>query len=132
MSWGVGKQAITWVDRSGGAYGTDGAWTGETEVQAEIKATVNPIPGSVLLTLPEGERAEKNLRVLTTQEMATPDDYDDDSGDHVIVRGERYEIRDVQVYEKVIPHFEYRVRRIRPIEAVEGFALNNDFGAGFS
>jgi hypothetical protein len=69
------------------------------------------------MTLPEGERREKNLRMLTTAELNVADDEADIPGDHVVVRGERYEVRDVQEYEKVIPHFEYRIRRLRPAVA---------------
>ena len=120
MGWNVGKQGVVVIPRSdAGERGLDGRPVPVSEgLRYEIKATVNPIPGDVLLTLPEGERREKNLRMLTEAELNVADDYADIPGDHVVVRGERYEVRDVQEYEKVIPHFEYRIRRLRPEVAV--------------
>lgn len=115
MGWSVGKQSITRIRRAGGLRDLDGRPACPTEtVTAGLQATVNPIPGDVLLTLPESERTEKNLRVLIETELRAADDYDGTLADHVVIRGEVYEVRDVQIYEKVIPHFEARVRRLRP------------------
>lgn len=116
MGWSVGKQSVSVVPRTDvGGRALDGRPTAVTDGAAyTIKATVNPVPGGVLLTLPEGERRSKNLRVLTETELNVADDYADIPGDYVVIRGEVYEVRDVQEYEQVIPHFEYRVRRLRP------------------
>lgn len=112
--WSVGIQSVTVTRYTGGSRGTDGRWDPGATSSFDIEATVNPVPGDVLLTLPEGERSEKQLRVLTETELYTPNDYDGREADRVTVRGEVYEVREVQIYEKVIPHFEYRVRRVRP------------------
>lgn len=114
-AWSVGKQGpLTVTRRTGGSRGIDGRWDAGSETTFEIHATVNPIPGDVLRTLPEGEAVGKQLRVLTEAELNTADDYSGEEGDRIEIRGELYEVRDVQIYEKVLPHFEYRVRRIRP------------------
>lgn len=120
MGWSVGKQDVTVIPRTdAGGRGTDGRPVTVSEAATyTITATVNPIPGDVLLTLSEGERTEKNLRMLTETELNVADDYADIPGDHVVVRGERFEVRDVQIYEKVIPHYEYRIMRLRPEVAV--------------
>lgn len=114
MKWSVGVQTVTVTRYTGGSRVTDGYWDDGATSSFTIDATVNPVPGDVLLTLPEGERAEKQLRVLTETELYTYNEYDSREADHVTIRGEEYEVRDVQIYEKVIPHYEYRVRRIRP------------------
>lgn len=131
MGWSVGKQEISVNERANGGREKFGLPSTPTETTIPgVKATVNPVPGDELQTLPESERAEKNLRVITEYELTTFDDYAGTLADHVVIRGERYEVRDVQIYEKVIPHYEYRVRRVRP--ELTGSAFTDGFDDGFA
>lgn len=118
-TWGVGRQAVTVIRRDFAARGLDGRFEEGSPSTFAITGTVNPVPGDILNTLPEGERVEKQLRLLTDAELRTSDDYEQTRGDLVIVRGEIYEVRDVAIYEKVIRHYEYRIRRVRPNIAEE-------------
>lgn len=79
------------------------------------RATLNPIPGEVLATLEEGERMGKQLRALS-DDVALPanDDYTQTVGALVRYDGQVYEVRDRQPYPTVIPHYEYRLRRLLP------------------
>lgn len=87
------------------ARGTAFAW----------RATVNPVPGDVLATLPEGERTGKQYRVLSDDvDLYPPDQETGYPGDLVLYEGEVYEVRDRAVYRTVIPHQELRIRRLLP------------------
>lgn len=112
--WGFSDQTITLIRHTGGEYGLDGRWEQGTATETEIQATVNPVPGEILATLPEGERIGKQLRVLTRVRFEVPDEESEEQGDHLLIRGEYYEVRDRAQYDRVIPHFEYRVRKMRP------------------
>ena len=84
------------------------------EVVEDVLATVNPVPGEVLETLPEGERSGDQRRVITEFELRPPDEETGHPGDHLMYRGTRYEVREVQPYRQVIPHLEIRARKIAP------------------
>lgn len=95
-----------------GAYGAKGRWETTRGAPFPIRATVNPVPGDVLASLPEGERVGRQYRVLTNDvDLRPADDETGLAGDEVFYEGHWYEVRDRQVYPTVIPHSEYRVRR---------------------
>ena len=109
----VGAETITVIRREPGTRDRLGRYTiGSEEVVEGVLATVNPVPGRVLETLPEGEREGDQRRVITEYELRAPDEDLGIPGDHIIYEGRRYEVRDVQVYRQVIPHLEVRARRI--------------------
>jgi hypothetical protein len=111
----VGNQKISVIERSAPARGSDGRMTAPTETLFElVDATVNPVPGDELSALPEGERNTKQLRVITQYELT---EGDEDAGTYasiVVYEGERYEVRSVSKYRRVIPHNAARVARIKP------------------
>lgn len=79
------------------------------------RATVNPVPGDVLATLQEGERLGRQYRALSDDvRLTATDDELGVLGDLVRYEGQVFEVRDVQTYPTVIPHQEYRIRRLLP------------------
>ena len=109
----VGAEPITVIKRAPGTRDRRGTYTAGAETVIEgVLATVNPVPGRVLETLPEGEREGDQRRVITEFELQSPNEDTGYPGDHIIYEGDRFEVRDVQVYRQVIPHLEVRVRRL--------------------
>jgi hypothetical protein len=111
----VGEERVTIIRRDPGFRDRRGRYQqGPETVIENVKATVNPIPGRILATLPEGEREGDQRRMITKFELRTTDEDTGAVGDIVVYEGRRYEVRDVQVYRKVIPHLEARIRRMPP------------------
>jgi hypothetical protein len=109
----VGAEPITVIQRAPGTRDRLGTYTpGEETIIEGVLATVNPVPGRVLETLPEGEREGDQRRVITKFELRSPNEDTGYPGDHILYEGDRFEVRDVQVYRQVIPHLEVRVRRL--------------------
>lgn len=109
----VGAEPITVILRSPGTRDRLGRYGDIVEEVVEgVMATVNPVPGRVLETLPEGEREGDQRRIITEFELRSPDEDSGIPGDHIVYEGRRFEVRDVQVYRQVIPHLEVRARRI--------------------
>lgn len=79
------------------------------------RATINPIPGDELATLPEGQRMGKQYRALSDDFRLTETDEELRTVGHLVeYEGQFYEVRDAQPYPTVIPHVEYRIRRLLP------------------
>lgn len=110
----VGAEPITVIRRLPGQRDRRGRYSlGGVEIIEGVLATVNPVPGRILETLPMGEREGDQRRVITEFELLSPDETTGNPGDHIIYEGRAYEVRDVQVYRQVIPHLEVRVRRLK-------------------
>ena len=76
-------------------------------------ATVDPITGWKLTTLPEGDRDKRNLYLLSTDiELDVTNQETGTIGHLVVYRGEQYMVRDVMHFDRVLPHTEYRVCRV--------------------
>lgn len=110
----VGAEPITVIKRSPGKRDRRGRYfVGPTETFEGILATVNPVPGRVMETLPEGERTGDQRRVIIDFDVKAPDEDTGYPGDHIIYEGRTFEVRDVQIYRQVIPHLELRVRLLK-------------------
>lgn len=116
----VGAQPLQYIRRTetgrvsgfGDGAGRSG---GATEAAAvEFLGTVDPLPGYVKDTIPEGELLNKNLYLLTLTELRPRDDYGAEASDYVLYKGETYEVMTVQEYDRVLPHYECRIMRVRP------------------
>ena len=149
--WNVGKQTITRIRRAyqeagnTNGIGPDGrpltASAELSETPLQILATVNPIPGKEILTLPEGERQHGQMRCLTEEDIRPVDDDEFELGDHIIYKNQRWEVRDTQVYDRVIPHHASRIRRVGRVSWSAGpdwyedpYALSgvyNDIGSNY-
>jgi hypothetical protein len=79
------------------------------------RATINPVPGDILATLPEGERLGRQYRALSDDvALYPPDEETGYPGDLVLFDGGVYEVRDRANYPTIIPHQELRIRRLLP------------------
>lgn len=113
----LGGERITVIQRGSGSRDKAGRYRIDPNSVVEIenvKGTINPVPGEVLETLPEGERQGNQRRLITKFEIRGPSEKTGYPGDHIIWEGKRWEVRDVQTYRRVFPHLEARVREIDP------------------
>jgi len=109
----VGMEPIlVWATQTSATRGADGRRTVIRLPSQALVAVVNPVPGRVLATLPEGERTGDQRRVLCDFDIASPDEDTRTWGAILEIAGVFYEVRDKQTYRRVIPHFAYRVRRL--------------------
>lgn len=113
----IGNQKITVIRRDEddtlpAGRGSDGRYAPTAEIRFEgVDATVDPVDDEELASLPEGERKGTHMWLLTKFEVRTADEQNGVPADFVEYEGDRYEVRAVRRYRKVIPHIEARVRR---------------------
>ena len=76
-------------------------------------ATVDPITGWKVTTLPEGDRDKRNLYLLSRDfRLSGPNQEDGTAVDLVVYQGEQYMVRDVMHFDTIMRHSEYRVMRV--------------------
>lgn len=112
----IGQQTIKVVRRAQGTRGADGRYTAGVTSEFTIKATVNPITGRDLSTLPDGLQSGDVQKISATKfAFQTVDEGDAQTlPDLVVYQGRTYQVELVRVYETVIPHREVIMRRIAP------------------
>lgn len=109
----VGNQKISVVERAPPVRGADGRVGASVETRVnDVDATVNPIPGDKMAALPEGERNSKQIRVITEYELTEGDEDAQTRPSIIVYEGERYEVREVSKYRRVIPHNAARAMQI--------------------
>ena len=118
----VGAETITVIEQELVGEDLRGRPQVEYEVVEGIRATVNPVPGYVLATLPEGERGSHQRRVITKYELSPYSDRKNTLASLVVYEGEVYEVRDIQSYRKIIPHLSARVRAFKFGEQADRYA----------
>lgn len=84
-------------------------------VDLEFGATVDPITGDAIRKLPEGERDERQIYILTDEvDLRIASRKGELVADQVIWEGDVYEVVSVMRYRRIIPHLEARARYIGP------------------
>lgn len=112
-----GNETIQVVQRTAGAASATGRrLPADDGVPVDIVATIDPVPGHILRTLPEGERATLQRIVICndpTGLLVTGDDEVDQLPSHVFYGGWRWEVRSVARYTGgILPHVEARIMRV--------------------
>lgn len=114
MRWGVGKETFTRIRRATPTIGPDGRPTvPDLTDLVEFPGTRDPLPNELLALVPEGERKNGVMILYCEAELRSSDDNRQVVADYVFVDGELWEVREVEKYPKVIPHYEARIMRIK-------------------
>ncbi len=109
----LGEITVVRVRRTAGAVASTGRRAAPTESETEILANFQPLPGDVLLSLPEGDRQRGGYLILTESEVRTANQHDQVLADLIEVDGVRYEVRQVEHYNSVFPHYEAVIVRLQ-------------------
>jgi hypothetical protein len=107
------RMPLTRQTASGGAY-NNGEWKGQTFTNSTITASVQPIVGEELQSLPEARRAKKNYRLFTSVRLNT---VTSQNPDRVIIGSETYEVYEVYPWQNnsnftIVNHYEALVSKI--------------------
>lgn len=115
MRWRVGEEPLQRVrrERAGSDVDSEGYPTAPTETVIDFVGTRDSVPYNVMVLLPEGERASGVLIILTETELRAGNEADGTLPDRVILDGQTWEVREVQWYPRVIPHYEARIMRVK-------------------
>uniref|UniRef100_A0A6M3M0V9 Head-tail joining protein n=1 Tax=viral metagenome TaxID=1070528 RepID=A0A6M3M0V9_9ZZZZ len=111
----LGAQDVTLHRYGIGSRGTDGRFTRGAATVSTIQATVQPMNGKELSTLPEGDRTRRGIKLYTTTQLLTADQDAKRLSDRIIYQTETFEVRHVDQQPRVIPH--YRAYAVRLDEA---------------
>lgn len=99
-----------------GTRGADGRYVPGAPSAASIAASVQPLSGKEVETLPEGERRRDWLKLYTHSELRPVDQHSGAAGtaaDRVIIDGAIYEVRRVARQRSIIPHYRAFVVRVQ-------------------
>jgi hypothetical protein len=100
--------------------GADGRFIVAGTTDSTIKASVQPLSGREMETVPEGERHKDWQKVYTEADLVTADQHGAGVGsraDQLVVGGIIYEVRQVWPWRGVspIPHFKAHVVRLQEV-----------------
>lgn len=109
----LGVETLTLRRRAAGTRGTDGRFTPGAETVSTIRGSVQPPPRQVLETLSEGERQRGAKVVFTRAELRTGDQNTGTLADVLEYVGAQWEVRDVQRWPALLPHYEVIVVRVK-------------------
>jgi len=131
MRWSVGEELTSFTrirrEVSGTKVDQYGYPVEPVPEYLVFPATRDPVPGDVLMTLPEGDRAGSNMIIITETELRTGSDNQGWLPDYVMADGEVWEVREVQHFPRRIPHYEARVMRLKSVASL-GFDITLDSG----
>jgi len=104
----LGAQAYIVKRRAAGTY-TNGTFVPGAESQISIKGSVQPLSGSELLLLPEGERVRAKCKMYSHDGLKTASVNDATIADRVVVEGRDLEVHSVAPFrnEGSLSHFKY-------------------------
>lgn len=97
-----------------GSYNDDGKWVdGATSILLTIQASVQPLLGKDVKTLPENRRSVESYVLYTNSNLTVLDELTGLRGDTVAINGRNYEIVARHDWQNsVISHYKYIVQRI--------------------
>lgn len=103
----VGEETITLRTFATGARDGSGNYIVGASADTPIQASVQPLNGTELQTLEEGDRKKDTKKFYTLATVKTASQYTGDSADHLIVDGVSYEARKVMDWRSSspLPHF---------------------------
>ena len=113
MSVLFGGSTLTGTRFAPGSY-VNGKWVEGLGTPITISGTVQPVPGSILQTLPEGKR-ELDLKLLVTDSpLNITDPMTGISGDIIVIEGSNWQVESVQPWQNgIMPHHEYLLIRAK-------------------
>lgn len=104
----LGAQTYTVKRHAAGDYST-GAFVPGAESQFDVVGSVQPLSGSELLLLPEGERVRARCKMYSHDELKTASLTDKTLADRVVVEGRDLEVHSVSEFRNsgALSHFKY-------------------------
>lgn len=109
----LGQESVTKRTYAAGARGTDGRYTAGAATDSTILASIQPMNGEELATLPEGERHPDQRKCYTRTALQAGDIDAGLIADHILVDGIEYEVRQVERQRAVLPHYKARLVRMK-------------------
>jgi hypothetical protein len=98
----------------------EGTWVDGAEATAAIRASVQPLRGRELLSLPEGERTREWVKIYCASELRTLDEAAGTRADTIIYQGKAYQVRQVEPWEAtgmvIGPYWKALACRVEPAE----------------
>ena len=90
---------------------TDGRAVPGASTAFDVRASVQPVPGRVRETLPEGIRQTVQFVAYTKAALRGPDQLTGLPADRLTVMGEEYEVADVQPWPDLLSHYQVALVR---------------------
>lgn len=91
---------ITLNSATAGSRDENGDYTAGTPITSTIQAVVQSLSSNELLTLPEGERTKKMIKIHTKSSLKTANTSNSSSSDEVIYNGEVFKI--INVFDRLV------------------------------
>lgn len=105
------RQPITLQRLSPGSY-VNGLWVEGTLTTSTITASIQPLSGEELMSLPEERRVKKTYKIFTSSQLFTVRDRNKNP-DRLIIFGDTYEVYEVFPWlNNIISHYEAYVSRV--------------------
>ncbi len=83
-----------------------GRWTDGTETPFTFAASVQPLKGNELLTLPEGQREKESYKLYTSTQLFTANESEKKKPDKIQLFDKTFEVIIVEPWQNsVIPHY---------------------------
>ena len=100
---------------SGGAVDINGRWTGESESDISIWASIQPATSQDLLTLEEGRRNRSTFVLFTDTELNS---FNEQNPHRIQLFGEEYEVVSRGDWQnEVLSHYRVLVQKMVPVDA---------------
>lgn len=100
---------------SGGAVDINGRWTGESESDIALWASVQPATAQDLLTLEEGRRNRASFVLFTDTELNT---FNEQNPHRIQLFGEEYEVVGRANWQnEILSHYRVLVQKTVPVNA---------------
>jgi len=99
--------------RYDGSTNTKGRWSPGAETPFTFIASVQPLRGSELLTLPEGQRERETYKLYTSTKLNGANESNKTKPDKIQLFDKTFEVLIVEIWQnKVIPHYKVIVSKI--------------------
>jgi len=109
------RRTLVGQDKAGRPEGIEVETFGEN--RPVVLATVNPVAGELLDSIPPGEELAHHRQCITNFALRTSDEQQRTFPDWVAYRGDVYTVRDIKAYARVIPYTQAHLRRVNVVEA---------------
>jgi len=89
---------------------TTGKWVEGASTDTEIQASIQPISGKELLSLPEGRRERENIKGYTSSEIRELDP-ETGNADFIIFGGNTYKVVNSRLRTYLLPHYHFEAMK---------------------
>ncbi len=111
MSVGIFRKTLIALRKGAGSY-VNFQWVDGVPEVFEIKASIQPTPAEVMLTLPEGYRTKESYTLITDANLKTASSADKSNPDVVVIENEKYQVTRVESWQNTfLNHYEIIVTK---------------------